>query len=136
MNIDIPETDLEEQSATKVPIKPPEATQSYNDCFEYCITAMDQAGQITDECSQECSEDTEAYTQDNIMDDDSNMGLIVSEQCLNECQTTSKEVKATEPCKQSCCVSSCELRQEYNGSGMGPECPKLCQEFLLRTEND
>ena len=118
--------------ATADPVQEEKATQSYDECLENCISAMDQAGQVTDECPTECRDDANAYTEDDLMDDDQNMGLIVSEQCLNECQTNSTDAKVAEGCKQSCCVSSCKLRQEYNGSGMGPECPEMCREFLER----
>ena len=117
---------------TADPVQQQQATQSYDACLEYCISAMDQAGQVTDECPKECREDGNAYTQDDLMDDDQNMGLIVSEQCVNKCQTNSTDAKAAKGCEQSCCVSSCELRQEYNGSGMGSECPEMCREFLER----
>ena len=114
------------------PVQQSKATQSYEACLEYCISAMDQAGQVTDECPKECREDGNAYTQDDLMDDDQNMGLMVSEKCLKECQTNATDTKVVAGCDQSCCVSSCQLRQEYNGSGMGPECPEMCRDFLKR----
>ena len=117
---------------TAVPTQQQVAAQSYEECFEYCVSAMDQAGQVTDECPRQCREDTNSYTEDDLMDDDQNMGLMVSEQCLKQCQKNSADIKAGGGCKQRCCVSSCELRQEYNGSGMGPACPKMCREFLKR----
>ena len=110
-----------------------EPKQSYGDCMNYCEGAMDQAGQVTDECPQSCKEDSGAYTQDDLMSDDENLGLIVSERCLIACLKTSVNAKPHASCKQNCCVDSCERRQDYNGSGMGPECPGMCRDFLKRT---
>ena len=111
-----------------------EVTQSYEDCFNYCEEAMDQAGQVRDECPQTCREDPGAFTQDDLMNDDEVDGLMITKQCLSECHTNSLSTKKTGGCKQRCCVQSCERRQDYNGSGMGPECPGMCREFLARSK--
>ena len=111
----------------------PQAAPSYEDCMNYCVEAMDQAGQVTDECPVQCKQDTGAYTAEDIISEDEDMGLIVGEKCLSACVEKSKEAKPEATCKQACCVGSCERRQDYKGSSMGPECPGMCREFLKRT---
>jgi hypothetical protein len=97
---------------------------------------MDQAGQVTDECPKVCRKDSEAYTEADVQTDDQNDGLIAFPGCLKSCLETPSGTEQGEGCKQSCCVESCVIRQEYTGSGMGAKCPEMCVEFLERTAKD
>jgi hypothetical protein len=106
--------------------------QSYNTCLDFCVAVMGQAGQVTDECPRECREDGNRYTQSDLMTDDQDSGLMVSDDCLKPC-VSAVDSKGESECRQGCCVASCELRQEYKGSGMGAECPAMCRDFLERT---
>jgi len=113
-----------------------EPKQSYSTCLEFCVTAMDQAGQVTDECPAACRDDAGAYTESDLMTEDQNLGLMVPDGCLKSCLAAAGDSTEQNGCRQACCVASCELRQEYNGSGMGPECPVMCREFLGRSPKD
>jgi len=110
--------------------------QSYKRCLEFCVSVMDQAGQVTDECPRECREDGNRYTESDLMTDDQDSGLVAFDGCLKPCLAAAGGLKGERECRQTCCVASCELRQEYKGSGMGPECPAMCRDFLERTSSD
>jgi len=110
--------------------------QSYKRCLELCVQVMDQAGQVTDECPRECRADASRYTESDLMTDDEDSGLVAFDECLKPCLAAASGSRAKGECRQSCCVASCELRQEYKGSGMGAECPTMCRDFLERTSSD
>lgn len=115
-----------------------EAKQSYNTCLEYCVMAMDQAGQVTDDCPKDCRANPDMYTEADLLSDDQDNGLIAFPDCLKGCPNTADGMRPGAECKQSCCVESCVLRQEYKGSGSAAKasCPAMCREFLQRTANN
>ena len=102
------------------------------DCIKYCEMAMDQAGQVTGQCPVECKENPSRYSENDLVDEDTNMGLMVLEDCYKPCVGSSIDPGAQASCRQKCCVSSCRLRAEYNGGGYKRECPTMCREFLKK----
>ena len=100
------------------------------DCINTCEMVMDQRGQVKDQCPQECKENPSRYSENDLVDDDTNMGLMVLDDCYKPCIGSSVDPAAQGSCRQKCCVSSCMLRAEYNGGGYKRECPTMCREFL------
>ena len=115
-----------------------EAKQSYSTCLEYCVMVMDQAGQVTDECPKVCRKNPDTFTEADLQTDDQDNGLIAFPGCLKGCLEPPGGTRPGAECKQSCCVESCVMRQEYKGSGMAAKakCPAMCREFLERTASD
>ena len=129
----VPKEVLPAPAAKPVEAVQKEAKQSYSVCLEYCVMVMDQAGQVTDECPKECRKNPDTFTEADLHTDDQDAGLIAFPDCLTGCLETPGGTKKGAECKQSCCVESCVIRQEYKGSGMGTKCPAMCREFLERT---
>jgi hypothetical protein len=122
------------REASPKPVEPaPVKSRSHKQCVELCIMVMDQAGQVTDECSKECQANDQAYSKSDLVSDDENAGLVVRQGCMTECLSPA-DPPATAECRQSCCDQSCRLRAEYNGGGYGSDCPSMCRDFLKRTK--
>jgi hypothetical protein len=102
------------------------------DCIKTCEMVMDQRGQVTDQCPRECKENPSRYSENDLVDEDTNMGLLVLEGCYKPCVGSSADRVVQAKCSQKCCVSSCMLRSEYNGGGYARECPAMCREFLKK----
>ena len=101
-------------------------------CMNYCELVMDQRGQVKDQCPIECKDNPSRYTENDLVDEDTNMGLMVRGTCYEPCVGSSADSTAHRSCRQKCCVSSCVLRAEYNGGGYKSECPAMCREFLKK----
>ena len=119
-----PKTLLERRSAHAEP--------SISSCMNYCEMVMDQRGQVKDQCPIECKENPSRYSENDLVDEETNMGLMVLGTCYEPCVGSSVDPVAQGRCRQKCCVSSCVLRAEYNGGGYKSECPTMCREFLKK----
>ena len=102
------------------------------DCIKTCEMVMDQRGQVTDQCPRECQENPSRYSENDLVDEDTNMGLMVLDDCYKPCIGSSVDPVAQGSCRQKCCVSSCRLRVEYNGGDYERECPEMCRKFLKK----
>ena len=93
---------------------------------------------MTDQCPATCRKDPDSFTAADLLTEDQDAGLIAFSDCLESCSATPDGPKKGEGCKQSCCVESCVLRQEYKGSGPSAKakCPAMCREFLERRAKD
>ena len=86
---------------------------STKSCMNYYELVMDQRGQVKDQCPIECKENPNRYSENDLVDEDTNMGLMVLEDCYKPCIGSS-----VGPVTQGRCRQKMLRQQLYSSSGL------------------